>query len=206
MTRRPSFERERALWSAGRGVVAGVDEVGRGPLAGPVVAAAVVFPAGTQALRGLRDSKILTFLARARIAQLVRKRAIAVAVGAASVHEIDRHNIRRASILAMHRALSRLPLRPEFVLVDGNPCPELDWAHETIIDGDAKCASIAAASVIAKTVRDRLMERLAGRYDAYGWETNRGYATAQHLAALDVRGPTPHHRRSFAPVVQLRLV
>lgn len=204
--RRPTFERERALWSAGRRLVAGVDEVGRGPLAGPVVAAAVVFPVNARAVPGLRDSKILTARARERIARLVRRRALAVTVAAASVREIDRFNIRRATILAMRRAIERLPAVPDHILIDGLPVPELMLEHDAIVDGDARCQSIAAASVVAKTVRDCLMERLAARYAWYGWESNRGYGTDDHLAALHVHGPTPHHRWSFFPVAQLRLI
>jgi len=205
-TRRPTLERERALWSAGRRIVAGVDEAGRGPLAGPVVAAAVVLPAETRAVPGLRDSKVLTPHARDRVARLVRRRAVAVAVAAASVREIDRFNIRRATILAMRRAIQRLPAHPDHILVDGLPLPELMFEHDAIVDGDARCQSIAAASVIAKTVRDRLMALLAARYAGYGWERNRGYGTEDHLAAIALHGPTPHHRRSFEPVAQLRLV
>lgn len=204
--RRPSLERETALWCEGRSVVAGLDEVGRGPLAGPVVAAAVVFPVGAKPIRGLDDSKVLTARQRARLAIRIRQRALAVAVGAASVHEIDRLNIRRASILAMRRALRRLGVVPTHVLVDGLPCPELECPHEAIIDGDAKCHSIAAASVIAKTIRDRLMERLDARHPAYCWATNKGYATPEHLEALLLHGPTRHHRWSFAPVAQLELL
>src|SRR5205807_255064 len=148
--------RGAALWREGRGLVAGVDEAGRGPLAGPVVAAAVVFPAFAKPIRGLRDSKLLSAAARERLAALVRVRALAVAVGAASVREIDRFNIRRAAVLAMRRALARLAVRPDVVLVDGLPCPELGCPHPAIVDGDARCHSLAAASVIAKTVRDRL--------------------------------------------------
>jgi len=203
--RRPSLEREAALWREGRSVVAGVDEAGRGPLAGPVVAAAVVFPVGAKPIRGLDDSKLLTPRQRARLAVRIRARALAVAVGAASVREIDRLNIRRASILAMSRALRRLRLAPTDVLVDGLPCPELDCPHEAIVDGDARCHSIAAASVIAKTTRDRLMELLDSRHPAYFWATNKGYATQEHLDALQVYGPTRHHRLSFAPVTQLVL-
>jgi len=203
--RRPSLERETALWREGRSVVAGVDEVGRGPLAGPVVAAAVVFPVGAKPIRGLDDSKVLTPRQRARLAVRIRARALAVAVGAASVHEIDRFNIRRASILAMRRALRRLGVVPTDVLVDGLPCPELDCPHEAIIDGDARCQSIAAASVIAKTLRDLLMARLGARHPAYAWAENKGYATADHLAALQLHGPTAHHRYSFMPVAQLEL-
>ncbi|OLD42268.1 MAG: ribonuclease HII [Gemmatimonadetes bacterium 13_1_40CM_2_70_7] len=183
-----------------------MDEVGRGPLAGPVVAAAVVFPPGTKPLRGLDDSKRLTAAARAEIAVAIRARALAIGVGAASVHEIDRLNIRRASILAMRRALDRLRCTPAYVLVDGLPCPELGVPHTAIIDGDARCQSIAAASVIAKTVRDRLMQLLALRHPGYLWERNKGYSTTAHLAALDAHGLTAHHRLSFQPVTQLVLL
>ena len=203
--RRPSLERERALWALGGGVVAGVDEAGRGPLAGPVVAAAVVFPPMCAPIRGLRDSKMLGAPARERLAAMVRARAAGVGVGAASVREIDRLNIRRATILAMRRALSRLRITPTHILVDGLPVPELGAPHEAIVDGDALCHSIAAASVIAKTVRDLLMQRLAPRYAAYGWASNKGYGTPEHLEALFVHGYTVHHRKTFAPVVQLEL-
>jgi ribonuclease HII len=205
VNRRPTFEREIALWNAGRTLVAGIDEVGRGPLAGPVVAAAVVFPAGMKPIRGLRDSKILPAAKRERLAVVVRARALGVGVGAASVKEIDRFNIRRATILAMQRALRRLGLDPAEILVDGLWLPELGRPHDAIIDGDALCQSIAAASVIAKTVRDRLMRRLAVRYPVYAWEENKGYGTPEHLGALQVLGPTRHHRMSFEPVSQLSL-
>ena len=203
--RRPSLERETALWREGRGVVAGLDEAGRGPLAGPVVAAAVVFPPGMKPIRGLDDSKRLTPAARDRLARLVRARALAVGVGAASVREIDRFNIRVASILAMRRALARLAVAPLHVLVDGLPCPELGRPHEAIVDGDARCHSIAAASIIAKTVRDLLMERLGARHPLYQWCSNKGYGTPEHLDALQTHGPCAHHRRSFEPVVQMVL-
>jgi ribonuclease HII len=203
--RRPTFERELALWSEGRSIVAGVDEAGRGPLAGPVVAAAVVFPVGMKAIRGLRDSKQLIPVKRERLAAVVRARASAVGVGAASVREIDRLNIRRATILAMQRALARLHVVPAGVLVDGLPLPELGCAHEAIVDGDVFCQSIAAASVIAKTVRDRLMRLLALRHPEYAWTDNKGYGTPEHLDALLLHGPTRHHRMSFEPVVQLVL-
>src|SRR5438552_2416230 len=129
-----------------------------------------------------------------------------IGVGAASVREIDRLNIRRASILAMRRALARLGLEPALVLVDGLPCPELGRPHDAIVDGDACCHSIAAASVIAKTVRDRLMELLGARHPLYAWASNKGYGTPDHLAALAAFGFTSHHRKSFAPVVQLELM
>jgi ribonuclease HII len=203
---RPTLQREIAFWQAGGGLVAGVDEAGRGPLAGPVVAAAVVFPPHCKIIRGLRDSKLLPPAKRSRLALVVRARALAIGVGAASVREIDRLNIRRASILAMRRALTRLPLTPGLILVDGLPCPELACPHDAIIDGDAHCHSIAAASVIAKTVRDRLMELLAPRHPSYAWDSNKGYGTPEHLAALGLHGFTAHHRRSFAPVLQLELL
>ncbi len=203
---RPTLQREIAFWQAGGGLVAGVDEAGRGPLAGPVVAAAVVFPPYCKIIRGLRDSKLLPPRRRARLVGVVRARALAVGVGAASVREIDRLNIRRASILAMRRALARLGVVPGLVLVDGLPCPELGCAHDAIVDGDAHCHSIAAASVVAKTVRDRLMELLAPRHPLYAWESNKGYGTPEHLAALGLHGFTAHHRKSFAPVLQLELL
>ncbi len=203
---RPTLQREIAIWQAGGGVVAGIDEAGRGPLAGPVVAAAVVFPPFCRPIRGLRDSKLLPPAKRARLARLVWVRALAVAVGAASVREIDRLNIRRASILAMRRALVRLAVRPGHVLVDGLPVPELGCPHEAIVDGDAYCHSIAAASVVAKTVRDRLMELLARRHPSYAWASNKGYGTPEHLAALAAFGFTAHHRKTFAPVLQLSFV
>lgn len=202
---RPTFERELALWNEGRSIVAGVDEAGRGPLAGPVVAAAVVFPVGMKAIRGLRDSKQLIPVKRERLAAVVRARASAVGVGAASVREIDRLNIRRATILAMQRALARLHVVPAGVLVDGLPLPELGCAHEAIVDGDVFCQSIAAASVIAKTVRDRLMRLLAQRHPEYAWADNKGYGTPEHLDALTLFGATRHHRTSFEPVSQLVL-
>lgn len=202
---RPSLRRELALWQMGRVVVAGVDEVGRGPLAGPVVAAAVVLPPGTRNIKHLDDSKRLTPEARNELFPVIRRIAAAITVAAASVHEIDRLNIRQASILAMRRALLRLPQRPEHILVDGLPIPELGMEHEAIIDGDARCQSIAAASVIAKVIRDRLMDRLAGLHPGYAWHTNKGYCTDEHVSALAALGATRHHRHSFEPVAQLTL-
>ena len=204
--RTPTLEREAALWAEGRVAVVGLDEVGRGPLAGPVVAAAVVFPPGQLLIEGLRDSKTMTAAARERAATDVREQAIAYAVGAASVREIDRLNIRVATALAMRRAISRLPLPPDHVLIDGNPVPELGTEHEALIGGDGTCMSIAAASVLAKCLRDRLMRRLGRRYPVFHWEENKGYATKAHLDALDHDGPTRHHRASFAPVAQPRLL
>lgn len=202
---RPTLKRERELWAEGRHYVAGLDEVGRGPIAGPVVAAVVVFPPGHRPIRGLRDSKQLSALQRGKLVLQIRKHALAWAVGAASVREIERINIRCASALAMRRAIERLPFFPDYLLVDGTALPELGSAHEPLVNGDAKCHSIAAASVLAKEMRDRLMRLLALRYPSFGWQENKGYATADHLAALDRLGPTKHHRYGFIPVAQLKL-
>ena len=204
----PTLARERAAWREGR-LLVGVDEVGRGPLAGPVVAAAVVFPEGCRRLRGLRDSKLLPAVRRDELAAVIRAVALGFAVGAASVREIDRLNIRVASALAMRRALvrlfARLPAVPAWVLIDGLPLPEIGLEHEALVDGDARCHSIAAAAIIAKTVRDSLMHRLAPRHPGYGWDTNVGYATETHQEGLRLFGATCHHRRSFSPVAQLQL-
>jgi ribonuclease HII len=161
---------------------------------------------GAKPIRGLDDSKVLTHLQRLKFAVKIRERAFAIGVGAASVREIDRLNIRRASILAMERALRRLRFVPAWVLIDGLPCPELGCEHEAIVDGDARCHSIAAASVIAKVLRDALMDRLAARHPGYRWNENKGYATPEHLAAINRLGPTRHHRFSFAPVAQIDLL
>jgi ribonuclease HII len=207
---RPSLVRERAAW-AHELLLVGVDEAGRGPLAGPVVAAAVVFPPDCRAVRGLRDSKVLPPRVRRVLAERVRARALCFAVGAASRDEIDRLNIRIATALAMHRALVRLLRRPPLagrahrILIDGLPLPEVGFPHDALVDGDALCHSIAAAAVIAKTVRDRLMERLGVRHPGYGWQTNMGYGTPAHHDGLREHGPTRHHRRSFAPVAQISL-
>ncbi|HET6578134.1 MAG TPA: ribonuclease HII [Gemmatimonadales bacterium] len=210
MSLRPSLLRERAAW-ADATLLVGVDEAGRGPLAGPVVAAAVVFPPDCRALRGLRDSKVLPAPVRRTLAERIRARALCYGVGAASAGEIDRLNIRVATALAMRRALVRLLCRPPLagrahrILIDGLPLPEVGFPHEALVDGDALCHSIAAAAVIAKTVRDRLMERLDARHPGYGWHTNMGYGTPEHHEGLRAHGPTCHHRRSFAPVAQISL-
>ncbi|HLT02611.1 MAG TPA: ribonuclease HII [Geminicoccaceae bacterium] len=177
-------------------LVAGVDEVGRGPLAGPVVAAAVIL---LRPVRGLADSKTLCPEERERLAGLLRSRA-RIGIGAASVAEIDRINILQASLLAMRRAVLRLGCLPEVALIDGNQAPELPCPVETIVDGDALVPAISAASIVAKVTRDRLMRRLATRYPGYGWETNVGYATSAHREAIWQLGPCRHHRRSFAPI------
>jgi ribonuclease HII len=191
---------ERGLWSRGVEVVAGVDEVGRGPLAGPVVAAVVALPAECL-LEGADDSKRLTAARREEMAAVIVRSAVCVAVGAASAREIDRLNIRRATALAMQRAVVRLPVRPHHLLVDGLPVPELGAeTHTAVVGGDRLVHCISCASIVAKVVRDRLMARLAARYPQYRWERNKGYATPEHLEALVRFGPTPHHRLSFAPV------
>lgn len=201
----PSLERERTLWADGYRFVAGIDEVGRGPLAGPVVAAVVVFPPGCEPMEGLRDSKTLSARQRDKVAAAVKEVALAWAVGAASVREVDRRNILRATALAMRRAILRLPSKPDKFLIDGSPMPELRFEHEAIVKGDLHCQSIAAASVIAKCVRDDIMIRLARRYPDFGWDLNKGYATIEHLAAIEALGTTAHHRKSFAPIGQLTL-
>lgn len=202
----PTLERESSLWAKGIEIVAGLDEVGRGPLAGPVVAAAVVFRPGQSAIAGLRDSKALAAAERLRLAEEIRAVAWSWALGAASVREIDRLNIRCATALAMRRALTRLRVVPDYILIDGTPLPELQAAHESVVGGDATCQSVAAAAVLAKCVRDHLMTRLAPRHPRFRWDENKGYGTEQHLSELSRAGPTPHHRVSFAPIAQPRLL
>ena len=206
----PSLERERLAWTERR-LLVGVDEVGRGPLAGPVVAAAVVFPPGFKRIQGVRDSKILPGERREELALLIRTRAIRIGVGAASCREIDRVNIRVASALAMRRAVRRAlgissaaveMTESHVIIIDGLPLPELGYPHEALVDGDALCYSVAAASIVAKTVRDRLMRCLASRYPGYGWHTNVGYSTQEHLTGISTIGVTRHHRLSFAPMAQ----
>jgi len=203
------LDRESAVWADGQ-LLVGVDEAGRGPLAGPVVAAAVVFPRGTPLLDGVRDSKTLSAVRREALALRIRGAALAVGVGGASVREIDTLNIRVATALAMRRAIERvLPRFPAFprprLLLDGLPMSEIGHPHDALVGGDADCHTIAAAGIIAKTVRDRLMRRLAGRHEGYGWDRNSGYGSAEHLAAIERLGPTDHHRRSFRPVSALGL-
>jgi ribonuclease HII len=177
--------------------VVGVDEVGRGPLAGPVVAAAVILCAPPPP--GIADSKCLSPARRDRLAGAIRAQC-RVALGAASAAEIDRLNILGATMVAMRRAVARLGLAPSLCLVDGNRAPVWHWPTRTIVGGDAVEPAIAAASIVAKVARDRLMEALGTRHAAYGWARNKGYPTPDHLEALARFGPSPHHRRSFAPV------
>jgi len=177
----------------------GVDEAGRGPLAGPVVAAAVMLDPG-QPIQGLRDSKKLSAVARERLADQIRRYAAAWHVAEASVAEIDQLNILHATMLAMQRAVSGLGRAPDDVWVDGNRCPQWAWRSQAVVKGDDKIASIAAASILAKTARDRLMCKLHEEYPAYGFSRHMGYGTVIHLAALKAHGACPCHRRSFAPV------
>lgn len=200
----PSFRFE--LRCEGR--VAGIDEAGRGPLAGPVYAAAAVIDrtrAARKLLRMIDDSKKLTLEQREEAYEaMIASGVVQFAVAEASVQEIDRVNILQATYMAMRRAVQALVERPEVVLVDGNRAPpQLGCRAETIVGGDAHSYSIAAASIFAKVTRDRYMHALAVTYPGYGWETNRGYGSQQHLEALSLLGPTPHHRRSFAPVTRL---
>jgi ribonuclease HII len=157
-------------------------------------------PPDARAIRGVDDSKKLTGAARERLATRIHERALAVGIGAASVREIDRINIYHAAVLAMRRALRRLPVTPDHVLVDGNPIRTLGVEHTAVVGGDACCHSIACASIVAKVTRDRLMRALARRHPHYRWETNAGYGTPEHHAGLASHGLTPHHRRSFSPV------
>ncbi|WP_313351054.1 ribonuclease HII [Paracoccus sp. (in: a-proteobacteria)] len=195
----PDYSFEEAALRSGARFVAGVDEVGRGPLAGPVTAAAVILDV-TCIPEGLNDSKKLTAKRREMLSELIMARCD-WAVGHASVEEIDRLNILRASHLAMLRAISGLRQRPCLVLVDGNMLPrDMDLPGQAVVGGDARSLSIAAASILAKLLRDRIMVDLAQQHPGYGWEANAGYPTPAHRQALLDLGVTPHHRRSFAPV------
>lgn len=205
----PNFAHERRHG----GLVAGLDEAGRGPLAGPVVAAAVAFRM-LQLPRDLSgcidDSKRLTQAARERAFVCLRAHAMAgdiwIGIGAASVAEIDHRNILQATFLAMRRALGRLGCTPDLALIDGNRAPrDFGCRVETLVNGDARSLSIAAASIVAKVIRDRAMARLADRYTQFGWATNVGYGTSEHVEAIARHGPTRHHRLSFAPLAQGQL-
>ncbi len=194
----PDFALERA---AG-GIVAGIDEAGRGPWAGPVVAAAVILDPATlpAALAGgIDDSKALSPARRRNLYRGLLDRA-EIGVGAASVREIEADNILGATLTAMARALAALPRRPSAALVDGNRAPDFPCRVETVVRGDSRSLSIAAASIVAKVTRDEIMARLSARYPEFAWERNAGYGTAEHRRALERHGPTPHHRRSFAPI------
>ena len=190
----------RAEPSAGH-VIAGLDEVGRGPLAGPVLAAAVVL---LEPMIGLADSKTLSAKRREQLAfALTQPGRALIGLGAASAREIDALNILEATMLAMQRALARLPITPDLALVDGNRTPALPCPAEAVVGGDRRVPAIAAASIVAKVTRDRVMTRLDDRHPGYGWSNNAGYPTAEHRDALRRLGPCRHHRRSFAPVKAL---
>jgi ribonuclease HII len=196
---RPDFRMERRLLKRGVWPVAGMDEAGRGPLAGPVAAAAVILDPQNLP-RGLNDSKLLAPQDRETLYELIMARALAVAVGFSSAAEIDAVNIRQATFRAMRRALAALAERPLHVIIDGNDlAPGLCCGGETIVKGDGAALSIAAASIVAKVTRDRLMRRLCAVYPVYGFGRHVGYATPEHLAAIEAHGPCPYHRLSFSP-------
>jgi len=202
--RRTLLRHERALWARGLTRIAGVDEVGVGPLAGPLVAAAVILPPEI-GLRGVDDSKKLTRAARTRLCEQIKASAVAVGIGVVSVDEVDRLNTFWAAIEAMRRALRALPVSAEHVLIDARRIPDLDLPQEPLVKGDARSYSIAAASIVAKVERDAIMEALDRDFPQYGFAHHMGYGTAEHLDALARYGPCPVHRRSFVPVCQARL-
>ena len=195
----PHYIYESRLLKTISGPICGVDEVGRGPLAGPVMAAAVILDR-KRIPKGLNDSKQLDEKTREELFPRIMETAIAVGVGEASVGEIDLVNIRQATHLAMARAVRALSVAAEFALVDGNDAPALPCKCDTLVDGDARSVSIAAASIIAKVTRDRLMLRLHDEHPGYNWKSNKGYGTPEHYAGLRLHGVTIHHRRSFAPI------
>ncbi|MGL4436813.1 MAG: ribonuclease HII [Giesbergeria sp.] len=197
----PMPEQATLAWPMPQGLVAGVDEAGRGPLAGPVVAAAVILDE-RQPIAGLADSKKLTALRRERLFDEIRAKALCCSVAEASVEEIDRLNILQATLLAMRRAVQGLRLKPALVLVDGNRLPVLDVPAQAIVKGDALVPAISAASILAKVHRDRWCAEVHAQYPQYGFDAHKGYGTAAHLQALRAHGASPLHRRSFAPVAQ----
>jgi ribonuclease HII len=195
----PHYIYESRLLKTMSGPICGVDEAGRGPLAGPVVAAAVILDRG-RIPKGLNDSKQLSEDTREGLYPRIMEMAVAVGVGEASVDEIDLVNIRQATHLAMARAVRALSVAAEFALVDGNDAPALPCRCDTLVDGDARCISIAAASIIAKVTRDRMMIKLHEQHPGYNWISNKGYGTAEHYVGLKTHGVTVHHRRSFGPI------
>jgi ribonuclease HII len=195
---------ERELWRNGLTRIAGVDEVGVGPLAGPVVAAAVIVPP-SMTLRGVDDSKLLTAALREELAAKIQACAVGVGIGIVDVADIDRLNIYHAALEAMRRAVEALPVPPEHIVVDARQIPNVTVPQTPLIDGDARCYSVAAASIVAKVTRDRMMRELHELYPQYGFRENMGYGTPRHLAAVEQYGPSPAHRRSFAPVRELWL-
>ncbi|WP_108783926.1 ribonuclease HII [Wolbachia endosymbiont of Bemisia tabaci] len=193
--RYPDFTLENTL----SGIIAGVDEVGRGPLAGPVISAAVIFTDRDTVIDGINDSKKLTPKCR----QVLYEKITSVAkfgIGMASVEEIDSYNILQATKLSMKRALVNLDLELDYVLVDGNQPLEVKWQTKSIVNGDSLSISIAAASIVAKVTRDRLMEELHNKHPQYNWYKNKGYGTKEHLSAIGLHGITKHHRKNFAPI------
>ena len=195
----PTRRLELRLFREGHRVILGVDEVGVAPSAGPVVACAVAMPVDRRPIKGVRDSKTLSAAQRERLAKSILRRALTVGIGAASVSEIDRLNIYHATVLAIKRAVARAGAH-DFVIVDGRRIrgfEEQAGPYQAVIDGDALCYAVACASIVAKVTRDRLMRKLASRYQGYGWEHNCGYATPDHRTGLAALGVTPHHRRSF---------
>ena len=188
-------------WSV-EGLTAGVDEAGRGPLAGPVVAAAVILD-DLKPIKGLADSKVLTAKRREKLFDEIRAKALCCSIAQASVEEIDTLNILQATLLAMRRAVEGLRLKPVKVLVDGNRLPILDVLAEAIVRGDATVASISAASILAKVQRDRWCVEIDALYPQYGFARHKGYGTAEHLAALRAHGACPEHRRTFRPVTEV---
>ena len=187
---------ETALWQSGMRHICGVDEAGRGPLAGPVVAAAVIFEPQFW-IEGVTDSKKLTETKRELFFQKILDGSLAYGVGIVSAAEIDRINIRQATLKAMQTAVAALNIAPEYVLIDGNDAPELAFPHETLVKGDSRSFTIAAASIIAKVTRDRMLLALDRDFPAYGFAQHKGYGTAKHIAAIRQVGPCPEHRRSF---------
>ena len=180
-------------------MLAGVDEVGRGPLAGPVVTAAVILDPA-RPISGLMDSKVLTGERREELALIIKEQAVAWSLGRCEVHEIDQYNIYQATLIAMERAVAGLKPIPEYILVDGNRCPKWRWASEPVIKGDSRVEAISAASILAKVARDAEMVELDGRFPGYGFASHKGYATPMHMESLSRLGASPIHRRSFRPV------
>jgi ribonuclease HII len=195
----PSFDLEAAEMALGGGPVVGIDEAGRGPWAGPVVAAAVILDP-QRIPQGIDDSKMLDAEERERLYLRITATALAIGVGIGDVDRIDRDNILAATLWAMSDAMGRLTLKPKLAIIDGNQAPRLACTTRTIVNGDAKCLSIAAASIVAKVTRDRLMIKLGAELPGYGFERHKGYGTPEHRSALKKLGVTPYHRRSFKPV------
>lgn len=193
----PSFRYEKALIRDGLRLIAGVDEAGRGPLAGPVVAAAVILP---HSISGLNDSKLLSPTLREKIFKVIQQEAIAIGIGIVSHSVIDRKNIHHATLQAMRRAVLSLEFYPDHLLIDGKFEIDLDFPQTTIISGDRKSCSIAAASIIAKVTRDRIMQRYHKKFPLYEFHRHKGYGTKLHISRLLEHGPSPIHRRSFAPL------